>query len=154
MFKTLAVRYLNSFKYVPGLFHLNRIAKRYIKRWQTWKQSKVGRHDKLCPAKYKPDVTNTWLSTLEIGVTQFRSVMEIASKSPFMCENIIPIWYDFRGGTKAIQYSVTIASLICTTSPSLLKLYLHIPQQLLSSKRQNLWQRTTTTKKGENVLSK
>ena len=40
-----------------------------------------------------------------------RSVIEIASKSPFTCVNRIPIWYDFRGGTKAIQYSVIIASL-------------------------------------------
>ena len=64
-----------------------------------------------------------------------------------------PIRYDFRGDTNAIQYSVTIASPICTISPSLLKLYLHIPQQLRGSKRQNLWPRTTTTKKGENVLS-
>ena len=81
-----------------------------------------------------------------------RSVIEIASKSPFTCVNRIPIWYDFRGGTKAIQYSVTIVSLICTTSPSLLELHLHIPQQLRSSKRQNLWPRTTTTKVKENVL--
>ena len=78
------------------------------------------------------------------------SVIEIASKSPFMCVNRIPIRYDFRGGTKAIQYSVTIASLLCTTSS--LKLHLHIPQQLCSSKRQNLRQRTTTTKVKENVL--
>ena len=39
-----------------------------------------------------------------------RSVIEIASKSPFTSVNRIPIWYDFRGGTKAIQYSVIIAS--------------------------------------------
>ena len=44
-------------------------------------------------------------------------------------------------------YSLTVASLICTTSPSSLKLRLHIPQQLCSSKSQHLWPVTTTTKK-------
>ena len=49
-----------------------------------------------------------WLSTLEIGVAQPRSVTEIAPKSRFLCLNRSPIQYDFRAGAKDIQYSVNI----------------------------------------------
>ena len=45
-----------------------------------------------------------WLSTLEIGAAQPRSVTEIALKSPFLCVNRNPIWYGFRAGTSAIWY--------------------------------------------------
>ena len=38
------------------------------------------------------------------------SVTEIAAPQPFLCVNRSPIWYDFCGGGKAIQYSVNIAS--------------------------------------------
>ena len=42
----------------------------------------------------------------EIGEEQFRSVTEIAPKSPFLCVNRSPIRYDSRGGAKAIQFGV------------------------------------------------
>ena len=56
-------------------------------------------------------------------MTQLRSVIEIASKSPFMCENRILIRYDFRGGTKAIQSGAPNGSVpqnICSSCKFLL----------------------------------
>ena len=47
-----------------------------------------------------------WLSPLEIGVAQLRSVTEIAP--PQFCVNRSPVCYDYRGGAKAIQYNVKI----------------------------------------------
>ena len=49
-----------------------------------------------------------WLSTLEIGAAQVRSVTEIASKSPFLRVNRSPILYSFRAGAKATRHSVNI----------------------------------------------
>ena len=57
-------------------------------------------------AQYLSDM---WLSTVEIGVTQIRSFTEIAPKSPFLCVNRSPIRYGFRTDAKAILYSVNIA---------------------------------------------
>ena len=37
---------------------------------------------------------------------ELRSVTEIAPPQPFLCLNRSLIRYDFRGGTKAIRYSV------------------------------------------------
>ena len=45
-----------------------------------------------------------WLSTLEIGAEQFRSVTEIALKSPFLCVKRSPTRYGLRTGTKVIRY--------------------------------------------------
>ena len=42
----------------------------------------------------------------ETGEVQFRSVTEIAPKSPFLCVNRRPTRYDSRGGAKAIQFGV------------------------------------------------
>ena len=50
-----------------------------------------------------------WLSTLEIGAEQFRSVTEIVLKSPFLFVNRNPIRYGLRAGTKVIRYSANIA---------------------------------------------
>ena len=49
-----------------------------------------------------------WLSTLEIGAAQLRSVTEIAPKSPFLCVNRSSILYSFRAGAKATRHSVNI----------------------------------------------
>ena len=49
-----------------------------------------------------------WLSTLEIGAAQLRSVTEIAPKSPFLRVNRSPILYSFRAGAKATRHSVNI----------------------------------------------
>ena len=52
---------------------------------------------------------------VEIGAAQLPSVQsltEIAPKSPFLCVNRNPIWYGFRAGAKAIQYSIK-TYLIC-----------------------------------------
>ena len=49
-----------------------------------------------------------WLSALEIGGAQLRSVTEIAPPQPFLCVNRSPIRYDYRVGAKAIQYNVKI----------------------------------------------
>ena len=49
-----------------------------------------------------------WLSTLEIGAAQLRSVTEIAPKSLLLCVNRSSIRYDFRAGAKAVQYDVNI----------------------------------------------
>ena len=48
------------------------------------------------------------LSALEIRAAQLRSVLETEPKSPFLCMNRNPIWYGFRTGAKAIQYSVNL----------------------------------------------
>ena len=45
---------------------------------------------------------------LEICATQLLSVT-LALKSPFLCENRSLIRYEFRAGTKAISYNVSIA---------------------------------------------
>ena len=42
----------------------------------------------------------------ETGEAQFRSVTEIAPKSPFLCVNRRPTRYDSCGGAKAIQFGV------------------------------------------------
>ena len=42
--------------------------------------------------------------TLFFGVAYLRSVTEIAPPQPFLYVNKSPIWYDFRGGAKAIRY--------------------------------------------------
>ena len=57
-------------------------------------------------------LSNMWLSSLEIGAAQLRSVTEIAPKTPFLCVNRSPIWYGFRAGTKAIRYSVYLACVL------------------------------------------
>ena len=54
----------------------------YTKVWYTWNPSTM------------------WRATFEIGLTQFRSVTEIASPQPFLSVNGSPICYDFR------EYSV------------------------------------------------
>ena len=55
-------------------------------------------------------LSDVWRSTqFEIGAAQLRFVTEIPPKSPFLYVNRSPIWCDFRGGAKAIQYSVNIA---------------------------------------------
>ena len=47
-----------------------------------------------------------------MGAAQlFHAVTEIALPHPFLCVKRSPIWDDFRGGAKAIRYSVNIASL-------------------------------------------
>ena len=54
--------------------------------------------------------SDVWRSTqFEIGAVQLRFVTEILPKSPFLYVNRSPIWCDFRGSAKAIQYSVNIA---------------------------------------------
>ena len=53
-----------------------------------------------------------WLSTLEIGAAQRRSVTEITPKSRFLCPNRSPIQYGFRAGANFIPYSVNILNLI------------------------------------------
>ena len=42
----------------------------------------------------------------ETGEAQFRSVTEIAPKSPFLSVHGSPTRYDSRGGAKAIQFGV------------------------------------------------
>ena len=39
-------------------------------------------------------------------MAQLRSVTEIAPPQPFLWVNRSPIRYDYRGGAKAIQYSI------------------------------------------------
>ena len=43
-------------------------------------------------------LSDMWLSTLEIGSAQLRCVIEIAPKSPFLCENRSPIRYGRTDG--------------------------------------------------------
>ena len=50
--------------------------------------------------------------TFEIGAAQLRSVTEIAPPQPFLCANRSPIRYGFRGGAKAIRYSVNTYPMI------------------------------------------
>ena len=47
-------------------------------------------------------LSDMWLSTLEIGAAQLRSVTEIAPKSPLLCVNRSPIQYALRAGAKVI----------------------------------------------------
>ena len=54
-------------------------------------------------------LSDIWLPTLEIGAAQLRSVTRNAPPQQFLCVNKRPIRYDFRGGAKAIRYSVNIA---------------------------------------------
>ena len=49
------------------------------------------------------NLSDLWLSTLEIGKTQL-----CAPKSPFLSVNSGPIRYGFRAGEKAIRYGVNI----------------------------------------------
>ena len=58
---------------------------------------------KSCPVLYE-HLSDMWLSTLEIGAAQLRTVTEIAPKSPFLCVNRSPIRYGFRAGAKAVRY--------------------------------------------------
>ena len=51
--------------------------------------------------------TPNWCVTLHFR--DFRSVTEIAPKSPFLCVNRSPIRYGFRVGKKATRYSMNIA---------------------------------------------
>ena len=59
--------------------------------------------------------SKVWLKTYLISdallsrLVQLGSVTEIAPLEPFLCVNRSPIRYDFRGGVKAIWYSVNIA---------------------------------------------
>ena len=50
------------------------------------------------------------LSTSDIGAAQLLSVTEIAPKSPFLCVNKSPIWYNgLRACPKAIRCNVDTA---------------------------------------------
>ena len=52
-------------------------------------------------------------STFEFGAAQLRFVTELAPKSPFLCVNKIPIWYDFRASANLdIRYSVSMVSIL------------------------------------------
>ena len=54
------------------------------------------------------NLSDMWHFTLEIGSAQLRYVTEIAQPQVFLCVNRSPIRYDFRGGAKAMRYSVDI----------------------------------------------
>ena len=57
-------------------------------------------------------LSDMWLSALEIGAVQLRSVTEIAPKSLFLSVNRSPIRCGFRAGVKIIRYSLPQFSLI------------------------------------------
>ena len=57
----------------------------------------------------KQNLSDTWRSIFGFGAAQFRSVTEMAPRSPFLCANRSPIQYDFRAGAKVIPYCVNIA---------------------------------------------
>ena len=71
--------------------------------------SATGRIGVQTVSKYGKILSNVLRSTSEIGPAQLRSVTEIAPPQPFLCVNRSPIWYDLRGGTKAVRGSVNIA---------------------------------------------
>lgn len=54
------------------------------------------------------NLSDMWRFTLEIGSAQLRYVTEIVQAQVFLCVNRSPIRYDFRGGAKAMRYSVNI----------------------------------------------
>ena len=62
-----------------------------------------------------------WLSTLEIGEAQLRSVIEIALKSPFLCMKESCIRYGFRARAKAIWYNMNTALISKTTHLQVLR---------------------------------
>ena len=47
-----------------------------------------------------------WPPPLEISAAQIGSVTEISPPQPLLCVNRSPIRYGFRGGAKAVRYSV------------------------------------------------
>ena len=57
-------------------------------------------------------LSDMWLSALEIGAAQLRSVTEIAPKSLFLCVNTSPTRCGFRASVKTIRYSLPQFSLI------------------------------------------
>ena len=62
-------------------------------------------------SKYRSPVQNLsdmWRSTFVIGAA-LRSITEIAPRSPLLCVNRSPIWYNFHTGAKAIWYRVNMA---------------------------------------------
>ena len=54
------------------------------------------------------NLSDMWRFTLEIGSAQLRYVTEIVQAQVFLCVNRSPIRYYFRGGAKAMRYSVNI----------------------------------------------
>ena len=66
-------------------------------------------HEKLRKAipYTREHLFSMYLPPLEIGAAQIRSVTPL---QPFLCVNRSPSRYGFRGGAKAIQYSVNKAS--------------------------------------------
>ena len=56
------------------------------------------------------NLSDMWLSTLEISAAQLCSVTEIAPNSPFLCVYRSPNRYGFRAGAKATWYSATSSS--------------------------------------------
>lgn len=64
-------------------------------------------YEKLSGIVWTP--SDKWLSALDIGAAQLRSVTEIVPPQPFLYMNSSHIQYDFRGCVKAIQHSLNIA---------------------------------------------
>ena len=95
-----------------------------------------------------------WVSTFEIGGAQFRSVTEIAPKSPFLCVNRSPIRYGFRAGAKAIRHGVNKAQ----HSPKISRLVVpHFSSGIVErAKRERAWKsphaRKGDTRRGERKM--
>ena len=56
------------------------------------------------------NLSDMWHSTFEIRAAQLRSVKKMPPKSPFLCANRGPFWYDFSADSKATCYTVNIAA--------------------------------------------
>ena len=63
---------------------------------------------KSFPVLYE-EISDMWLSALEIGAAQLRFFTEIAPKWPFLYVNRSPIPYGFRAEVRAILSRVNIA---------------------------------------------
>ena len=74
----------------------------------TWAMFKLNgidfRVDTESYAVWCEHLSDMWLFTLKIGVTQLRFVSETVPKSPFSCVNRSTIRYGFRAVTRAIRY--------------------------------------------------
>ena len=92
------------------------------------------------------NLSNIWRSTFEISAAQLRSVTKMPPKSPFLCANRSPIWYDLSADAKATRYTVNIA--VGKWSPlSLANASLRRKLHLVSSTKKShnaLWKKTPT----------
>ena len=104
----------------------------------------------MCKWRIPKFCTQEWcfracLSIMRRHKAQFRSVLEIAPESPYLCVTRSPTQLRSRVGARALYLSVNIALDLQATNTGIIELYLYLCAKYLSiaitsiSKRSRAW---------------